>query len=131
MSDTISNFITIIRNASSASHASCRGLFSKVHLGIAKQLKECGYIEDYKEIEAVKGSPKQIEVMLKYVDDEASMAGIERVSKPGRRVYCGCTEIPKVLGGLGTSILSTPKGILSDRQARQQKLGGEILCNVW
>jgi len=131
MSDTISNFITIIRNASSASHASCRGLFSKVHLGIAQKLKECGYIEDYKEIDAVKGSPKQIEVILKYVDDDASLAGIERVSKPGRRVYCGCTEIPKVLGGLGTAILSTPKGILTDRQARQQKLGGEILCNVW
>jgi small subunit ribosomal protein S8 len=130
MSDTISDFITIIRNAYSASHASCTGLYSKVHLGIARILKMQGYITDFEEITPEKG-PRQIKLTLKYVDDQPAIVGIDRVSTPGARAYCGYSEMPKVLGGLGINIISSSKGIIHDRQARKEKLGGEIICKVW
>ena len=130
MSDTISDFLTTIRNAYAASHATCKGLFSNVHLGIAKILKSDGYIADVEEVKGENGI-KHLKLTLKYVDDQPAIAGIQRVSTPGMRVYCGHQEIPKVIGGLGISILSTPKGLLNDRQARKQKLGGELICKVW
>ncbi len=128
--DTISNFLTTIRNAYSASHASCVCLFSNVHLGIAKILKNEGYISDVEQIEADNGI-KSLKVTLKYVDDAPAIEGIERVSKQGRRVYTSYLEIPRVLSGMGISILTTPKGILCDRDARKQKVGGELICKVW
>lgn len=130
MSDSISDFITVIRNAYSASHATCVGLYSKVHLGIARILKEEGYILDYEEVKAEKGAPT-IKLTLKYVDDKPALQGIERVSTPGARTYCGYQKLPKVLNGLGINILSSPKGIINDRQARKEKLGGELICKVW
>jgi len=130
MADSISNFITVIRNAYAASHAECAGRYSKVHEGISKILKAEGYIADYEIVEVRKGV-KQIKLSLKYVDDVPAIEGIERVSTPGSRAYCGYAELPKVLNGLGINILSSPKGIIHDRQARKEKLGGEILCKVW
>lgn len=128
--DTIGDFLTTIRNASEARKESCTIAFSKMRLGIASILKEEGYIADYKEVEDDKGH-KAIEILLKYVNQSPALVGIERYSKPGRRLYAGYTEIPKVLGGLGISILTTSRGILKDRDARRQKVGGEILCKVW
>ena len=130
MSDSISNFITVIRNGYAASHAECVGLYSKVHEGIAKILKGEGYITDYEVVQVRKGV-KQIKITLKYVDDAPAITGIQRVSTPGVRTYSGYTTLPKVLNGLGISILSSPKGIINNRQARKEKLGGEILCKVW
>ncbi len=128
--DTISNFLTTIRNAYLASHAECVCLFSNVHLGIAKILKQEGYISDYEEITSENGI-KQLKVCLKYVDDTPALTGIERISRQGARAYASYKEIPSVLAGLGITILTTPKGVLSDREARKHKLGGELICTVW
>lgn len=130
MSDSISDFITVIRNAYSASHASCVGLYSKVHVGIAKILKEEGYLLDYEIVEVRKGV-KQIKLTLKYVDDTPAITGLERVSTPGCRAYFNHDALPKVLNGLGINILSSSKGIITNRQAYKQKLGGELICKVW
>ena len=130
MSDSISNFITVIRNAYSASHASCVGLYSTVHEGIARILKAEGYITEY-EVETVRKGVKQLKLTLKYVDDAPAILGIERVSTPGSRAYNGYKDLPKVLNGLGINIISSPKGIITDRQARKEKLGGELICKVW
>jgi len=130
MSDSISNFITIIRNAYSASHASCVGKHSNVNEGIARILKAEGYITEY-EVETVRKGVKQIKLTLKYVEDQPAIKAIERVSTPGSRSYHGYTDIPKVLNGLGITIISSPKGIINDRQARKEKIGGELLCKVW
>jgi len=128
--DTIGDFLTTIRNASEARKESCTTAFSKMRLGIASILKEEGYVADFSEIENAKGH-KEIHIQLKYVNKEPALVGIERYSKPGRRLYAGYTNIPRVLGGLGISILTTSKGILKDRDAYRQKVGGEILCRVW
>lgn len=130
MNDPISDFITVIRNAYSASHASCVGLYSKVHEGIARILKDEGYILNFEVAELRKGV-KQLKLTLKYVDDAPAIQGIERVSTPGARAYFDCKSFPKVLNGLGINIISSPKGIINDRQARKEKLGGELICKVW
>ncbi len=130
MNDPISNFLTTIRNAYRASHASCVTPYSKMHEGLSRILKEEGYILDYKTAEVRKGV-RELTLQLKYVDDTPAVLNVARVSKPGLRVYASYNEFPKVLNGLGINIISTPKGVLSDRQARKQKLGGEIICKVW
>lgn len=128
--DSIGDFITVIRNAGSAGKSTCSYPHSNLRSGIANILKERGFVEDCKESEAESGM-KNIEINLKYVNGQHAIRGISRISTPGRRSYCGYREIPKVLGGLGISILSTPKGIMDDKVARQNKLGGELLCSVW
>ncbi len=125
--DTIGDFLTVLRNASRANKETCAVQYSKIREGIARILKEEGYIEDFARVD----EGKQLEVRLKYVNNSAAITGIQRHSKPGRRLYYGYREIPRVLGGLGTSILTTSRGVLNDRDARRQKVGGEILCNVW
>jgi small subunit ribosomal protein S8 len=130
MSDNISDFITIIRNAYSAKKDTCTGKFSKLHLSIANILKQEGFIREVREIADERGH-KQLELVLKYVDETPAITGIKRHSRPGRRVYYGHDDIPRVLGGLGTGILTTNKGILRDRDARRQKIGGEMICTVW
>lgn len=128
--DTIGDFITVIRNAGSAGKSSCSYPHSKLRVGIAGILKKRGFVEDFSESE--EGGHKKLEIRLKYADDgKHAIKGIERNSKPGRRVYCGYRDIPRVLGGLGISILSTPQGIIDDASARRGKVGGEVLCNVW
>jgi len=128
--DSIGDFITVIRNAGSAGKASCSYPHSNLRQGIAKILKDRGFGEELTEGVNDKGI-KKIDIQLKYVNGEHAIRGISRLSTPGRRSYCGYREIPQTLGGLGISILSTPKGIMDDKSARSNKLGGELLCSVW
>lgn len=128
--DPISDFLTRIRNASSAGKAECVSPHSKLKAAIAKILLDEGFVSEVKDGTDEKGH-KTLVVGLKYVDGEASINGIERVSKPGLRLYAKSTEIPRVLNGLGICILTTPKGVMKDRDARRNKLGGELICNVW
>lgn len=130
MADTISNFLTSVRNASSARLETTSTPHSKLLLSLAQILRDEGYLRDVREITDERGHAR-IQLTLKYVDDTPAITGIQRVSRPGRRVYHKSTDIPRVLGGLGFSILTTSRGILKDRDARRQKLGGEVICQVW
>lgn len=128
--DTIGDFLTIIRNGARAKKELLATFHSNTREGILRILKSQGYISDYKVTSAENGL-KQLEVEMRYVEGVPSLTDIQRVSKPGRRTYTKATEIPKVLGGIGYSILTTPKGILNDREARRENVGGEIICKVW
>ena len=128
--DTIGDFITVIRNAGDAGKTACSYPHSNLRVGIAKILKQRGFVENCSEGQTDKGL-KNIEIQLKYVNGEHAIRGIDRISTPGRRSYCGYREIPRTLGGLGISILSTPKGLMDDKTARKNKLGGELICSVW
>lgn len=130
MSDSISDFLTIIRNAYRANRDDCTAKYSKIHKAIAQILKEEGYLADVGEGVDANGH-KNIVLTLKYVNDTPALMGIKRVSSPGRRLYYQATNIPRTLGGLGVGILTTSRGILRDREARQQKVGGEMICSVW
>jgi small subunit ribosomal protein S8 len=125
--------LTRIRNGVMAGHALVGMPSSKLKTGIATILKEEGFIEDFEVVED--GAFKVLRIQLKYIGDRRErrpvISGLERVSSPGRRIYAKRSEIPWVLSGLGTAILSTPKGVLSGRKARQLGVGGEILCKVW
>lgn len=130
MSDQISNFLTIIRNASSAKKETCTARFSKLNLGIGQILVNEGYLEKIEESTDGQGHPS-LTIRLKYVNDVPAINGIERKSKPGRRLYFGSDEIPRVLNGMGMAILTTSKGVLKDRDCRRDNIGGELLCSVW
>ncbi|MDR3229279.1 MAG: 30S ribosomal protein S8 [Puniceicoccales bacterium] len=127
--DTIGDYLTIIRNGYSADLSTVTAQWSKVREGIARILKDNGYVSDYAKGER-EGLPVLV-ITLKYVNRAPALTGIKRVSSPGRRVYAGYSEIPKVIGGMGISILTTSHGLLSDREARLQKTGGELLAQVW
>jgi len=130
MNDPISDLLTRIRNAVGARHRRMDIPHSKMKLAIAAILKDEGYVTDVATIE--KGGFKWIRVTLRYDSDGRSfLTGIARVSKQGKRVYSGHQEIPKVLDGLGVTIVSTPKGMMSGRKARKAGLGGEVVCSVW
>ncbi len=127
--DPIADMLTRIRNAIMAGHESVLVPSSKIKLSIAKVLREEGFIDRY---EVLKGKPQtMIKIYLKYTEGQSVILGLERVSKPGLRVYVERREIPRVYGGLGIAILSTSKGIMIGRKAWRQHLGGEILCYVW
>lgn len=127
--DTIGDFLTAIRNASSAGKDEIEIRSSRIRHAIATILKEEGYLSGVEERE--EGGPKQLVLRLKYVQGAPVIRGIQRVSRPGCRRYCKHDEIPSVLGGLGIAILTTPKGVIHQREARREKVGGEILCEVW
>ena len=131
MSDPIADMLTRIRNANTAKHDTVDIPSSKIKVAIADILVDEGYIAKYDIID--EGSYKTMRVTLKYGADknEKIITGIKRISKPGLRVYAGKEEIPSVLGGLGIAILSTNKGILTDKQARKEQVGGEVLAFVW
>ena len=129
LTDPIADMLTRIRNANSAKHVSVKIPFSKMKEGIANILKNEGYIKDFEIKED--GSKKDVIVALKYVDGENVIKGLKRISKPGRRVYSGVEDLPKVLGGLGIAIVSTPKGVITDKECRKHSVGGEVLCYVW
>ena len=131
MSDPIADMLTRIRNANTAKHDTVDIPSSKIKVAIADILVDEGYIAKYDIIE--EGSFKTIRVTLKYGADknEKIITGIKRISKPGLRVYAGKEEIPSVLGGLGIAILSTNKGILTEKQARKEQVDGEVLAFVW
>jgi small subunit ribosomal protein S8 len=127
--DPIADMLTRIRNAIMASHASVLVPSSKMKLAIVKILKEEDLIDRY---EVLKGKPQpMIKIHLKYADEQPAISGLERVSKPGLRVYVEKQEIPRVYGGLGIAILSTSKGVMTGQEAWKRRLGGEVLCYVW
>jgi small subunit ribosomal protein S8 len=128
MSDPISDMLTRIRNAQMASKASVAMPSSKVKVAISKVLKDEGYIEDYS-VATVEGKAV-LEVILKYYAGQPVIERIDRVSKPGLRIYRGVDSIPTVMNGLGVAIVSTPKGVMTDRKARASNTGGEVLCVV-
>lgn len=127
--DIIANFLTIIRNGIMASRSTVVAPFSKMKYEIARILLQEGFISAYRVVG--EGIHKSIEVELKYVDGESVIHDIRRCSKPSRRVYSSIDTIKPVIGGLGISILSTNKGVLSHKQAKTANVGGEILCTVW
>ena len=128
--DPIAAFLTEIRNSARAGKANVTLPGSRLTLRIADILRREGFIENYKALE--EGPKKLIRIHLKYgVGKQPAIQSLVRVSKPGRKHYVGCKEIPRVLGGLGVAILSTSKGVLTDREARAQRIGGELLCKVW
>ena len=131
MSDPIADMLTRIRNANTAKHDTVDIPSSKMKLAIADILVKEGYIAKYELIED--GSFKTIRVTLKYGADknEKIITGLKRISKPGLRVYAGAEELPKVLGGLGVAIISTNEGVMTDKAARAQHVGGEVLAFVW
>ena len=131
MSDPIADMLTRIRNANTAKHDTVDVPSSKMKLAIASILLDEGYIEKYDIKE--EGSFSTIVITLKYGADknEKIITGLKRISKPGLRVYAGAEELPKVLGGLGIAIISTNKGLLTDKEARKQNVGGEVLAFVW
>ena len=129
MQDPISDMLTRIRNAGSASLIETAMPTSKLKLAVANVLKEEGYIKDY--MEQGEGVKKELVVKIKYYKRKPVIEGIKRVSKPSCRIYCGGQEVPKVRNGLGTVILSTPHGVISGDKAKEQNVGGEILCYVW
>ena len=128
MTDPIADLLTRIRNGQSARKASVAVGASKLKLAILKVLKDEGYITDFR-LEANGGKP-QLTIGLKYYEGRPVIDRLERVSRPGLRIYRGKDELPKVLGGMGTVIVSTPKGVMTDRQARAAGQGGEVLCIV-
>ena len=129
LTDPIADFLTRLRNASQSGQAEIVAPYSKIKAEIARILKQEGYISDF-ELES-SGKLPQLKVVTKFVNRAPAITGLKRVSKPGLRKYVGAQEVPRVLGGLGISILSTPKGVLSGREAKKENVGGELLAFVW
>ncbi len=130
MTDPVSDFLTRLRNASKAGLAECVSPHSKLKESLAGILKAEGYVSDLSNGVDAQGH-KTLIVKMKYVDNAPAITALNRVSTPGRRLYFRYSEIPRVLNGLGISILSTSKGLLKDQDCRRQKLGGELICNIW
>jgi small subunit ribosomal protein S8 len=129
-SDPIADMLTRIRNAARVSKPQVRVKRSKICLGIARVLKEEGYIADYDSIDDT--NQGEIRIHLSCADDgKPVLQDVQRVSRPGRRIYRGSGKLPRVLDGLGAVIVSTSRGVLSDRQCREHNVGGEVLCTVW
>lgn len=130
MTDPIGDMLTRIRNANMVKHESVEMPSSKMKIEIAKILKKEGYIRDFRYYKFQ--NKFNLKVFLKYGEKNSHiLKGIERISKPGRRLYSGKENIDKVLGGLGISILTTSKGVMTDKEARKAGVGGEVLCHVW
>ena len=135
VNDPIADMLTRIRNAVLAGHALVAMPSSKLKVEIAKIMKDEGYLEGLELVEGEESTQKVLRLKIKYVGERRSrrpvISGIERVSKPGRRIYTKKQDIPWVLSGIGVAILSTPKGVMTGARARQLGVGGEILCKVW
>ena len=132
MTDPIADMLTRIRNAGLARHDRTEVPASRLKEAVALILKSEGFIADVRPSEAEGDGTKKLTIVLKYGRDrQSAIDGVRRVSRPGRRVYVRHDRIPRVLSGLGISILSTSRGLMSDREARRQKIGGELICEVW
>ena len=135
VSDPIADMLTRLRNAILAGHQTVSVPSSKIKLEIARILKQEGYIEDYQEAELEGKTNRVIRIRLKYVGERrerhAVISGIERISRPGRRIYVGKREIPWIKAGMGIAILTTPKGVMTGDRARQLGVGGELICQIW
>ena len=129
ISDPIADFLTRLRNAGTARKTEVVAPYSKIKAEIARILKQEGYITDY-EVDTT-GQLPQLKVTTKNQNRTSAITGLKRISKPGLRKYVGASEIPRVLGGMGISILSTPQGIVSGREAKKRNVGGELLAYIW
>jgi small subunit ribosomal protein S8 len=130
MTDPIADMLTRIRNANVAMRDEVTMPSSKQKIALAEILKREGYISSYEVLDGK--STKTLKISMKYSDDRRrTISGIKRVSTPGLRVYRGATDVPRVLGGLGVAVLSTSQGLMTDREARKRKVGGEVMCYVW
>ena len=130
MTDPLADMLSRVRNAHRAGHDKVEVPSSRLKMGVAKVLKKEGFIKNYKLIQDNKQGI--LRIYLKYTDeDEPVIVGLKKVSRPGRRVYAGYEDIPPVRGGFGVTVLSTSKGIVSDKDAAVKKIGGEVLCQVW
>jgi len=131
-SDTIADMLTRVRNANTAMHDQVKMPSSKQKVALAEILQREGYIVGYEVSPSPKGVGEVLTITMKYSPDrDRTISGIQRVSTPGLRVYRKATSVPRVLGGLGVAVLSTSQGLMSDREARKRKVGGEVLCYVW
>ncbi len=130
INDPIADMLTRIRNAQVARHDTVTMPASNMKKSIAKLMQNEGFIKSYEVIDD--GLQGEIRITLKYLDKKQPViVGLKRISKPGLRVYASCEDLPKVLGGLGVAIISTSKGVMTDRMARKENLGGEVLCYIW
>jgi small subunit ribosomal protein S8 len=129
LSDPIADFLTRLRNAARANRADVSAPYSRIKEEIARILKREGYIAEF-EVDN-QSKPPQIKVTMRFVNRIPALTGLKRVSKPGLRKYVGSGEIPRVLGGMGVSIISTSRGIITGREARKERIGGELLALVW
>jgi small subunit ribosomal protein S8 len=127
--DPISDFLTRIRNASKAKKVRVQIPSSKLKVGLAEIMKKQGFILEYEVIEDKKQNI--INIVLKYKNGISAISGMKRISSPGLRVYKGADEMPRVLNGLGTAVISTPVGLLTDKEAKSKSVGGEVLCYIW
>ena len=132
MTDPVADMLARIRNANIAMHDGVKMPSSKKKVALAEMLKGEGYIVDYSVTDSDKGPGQDLSITMKYSPNrERVISGVKRVSSPGLRVYSNADEIPRVLGGLGVAVISTSKGLMSDREARRRRIGGEVLCYVW
>jgi small subunit ribosomal protein S8 len=132
MTDPIADMLTRLRNANTAFHDEVVMPSSKLKEALAKILQREGYIVGYDVVDDASRPGRQLKITLKYTPDrKRTISGVRRISKPGLRVYSKATDVPRVLGGMGISILSTNQGLMTDREARRRRVGGEILCHVW
>lgn len=129
LSDPIADFLARLRNAARSNRVDVAAPYSRLKADIARILKQEGYISDFEVDTTVK--PTQIKVTLKFVNRTPALTGLKRVSRPGLRKYVGSEDVPRVLGGMGIAILSTSRGILTGREARKERVGGELLAMVW
>jgi len=132
MTDPIADMLTRIRNANVAMHDTVRMPSSKLKEALAGVLTSEGYIEGFNVSNDASRPGRTLEITMKYTQDRArTISGVRRISKPGLRVYTGADKLPRVLGGLGVAVLSTSQGLMTDREARKKRVGGEVLCYVW
>ena len=132
MTDPVADMLTRIRNANVAFHDDVVMPSSKLKVALAKILQQEGYIEGFEVADDPKRPGDKLTITMKYTPDrKRTISGIKRVSKPGLRVYSAAQDVPRVLGGMGISVLSTNQGLLTDREARKRRVGGEVLCQVW
>ncbi len=132
MTDPVADMLTRIRNANTAMHDTVLMPGSKLKVELAAILEREGYIAGFASRDVAPKPGSQIEIQMKYsVQRERSISGLRRISKPGRRVYSKAGQLPRVLGGMGIAVVSTPKGLMTDTEARRNHLGGEVLCYVW
>jgi small subunit ribosomal protein S8 len=132
MTDPLADMMTRIRNANTAMHDDVRMPASKLKESLADVLQKEGYINGFEVTDNANGPGQTLKIDMKYSPQRARViSGLKRISKPGLRVYTKSSEIPRVLGGLGVAVVSTSKGLMSDREARKRRMGGEILCYVW
>ena len=129
VTDPIADYLTRIRNATKAKKVRVEIPASKMKIGLSEILKNLGYIIDYEVLDDNK--QKRLNIVLKYKSGVPAISGLKRISKPGLRVYKSADKLPRVLNGLGTAVISTPKGLLSDKEARNQLTGGEVICYIW